>query len=66
MEAKEMETKTDLYRTTYHRDHSITYWDVYSQTWRRTYQHPSDQVMASLSEAERQRITRHLSTSQEG
>jgi len=48
----------DPYRTTYHRDGSVTVWDVYSQQWRRT-DRPSDRVLASLSASERARVIRH-------
>jgi len=49
---------TDHYRTTYHRDHSITVWHVYQQCWIRT-DNPSDELLASLSLAERVRVIRH-------
>jgi hypothetical protein len=45
-------------RTTYHRDGTITVWDVYTQSWVRT-SAPSDALLASLSEHERTRIVRH-------
>lgn len=48
------------YATTYHRDHSATVWDVYTQSWQRYYQHPSDAVLASLSDRERERVMRHV------
>ncbi len=44
---------------TYHRDGTVTYWDVYTQTWRRTAaDRISDRVLASMDEAERNRIAR--------
>lgn len=49
---------TDPYRTTYHRDRTVTIWDVYRQSWRRT-SRPSDAVLASLSSDERARVMRH-------
>lgn len=49
----------DPYRTTLHRDGSITVWGVYSQQWFRT-RRPSDETLASLSTAERARVERHI------
>ena len=46
------------FKTTYHRDGSVTVWDVYSQQWIRT-KRPSDQVLASLDNKERQRVINH-------
>ena len=46
-------------KITYHRDGSVTLWDVYLQNWVRT-SRPSDQVYASLSTEERARVTRHV------
>lgn len=48
------------YATTYHRDHSATVWDVYTQSWQRYYQRPSDAVLASLPARERERVMRHV------
>lgn len=48
----------DPYRTTYHRDHTVTIWDVYCQEWIRT-DHPSDSILASLTPQERERVIRH-------
>lgn len=54
-----MTTKTkDAYRTIYHRDHTVTIWNVYSQQWERT-SRPSDRVLSSLSPDERFKVTRH-------
>ena len=45
--------------TTCHRDGTVTYWDVYRQAWVRTYaDRMSDEVLASLTAAERTRIAR--------
>lgn len=52
-------TSSSPYRTTYHRDGTVTVWDVYSQTWTRTAS-PSDQILASLSQSERERVMRHV------
>lgn len=51
---------TDPYRTTYHRDGTVTVWDVYSQTWRRRVRSMPDRVWASLSERERNKAAKHL------
>ena len=48
----------DAYKTTYHRDHTVTIWDVYAQQWVRT-DHPSDAILASLMPDERERVMRH-------
>ena len=45
-------------RTIYHRDRTVTIWDVYQQQWMRT-DEPSDRVLASLSTDERERVIRH-------
>lgn len=52
---------TDPYRTTYHRDGSVTVWNVYTQSWTRTGR-PSDRVLASLRPAERERVVRHTAS----
>ena len=50
-------SKNSPYATTYHRDGTVTLWDVYAQTWMRL---PacriSDKIMATLSDSERRRI----------
>jgi hypothetical protein len=51
--------KPDPYRTTLHRDGTITVWNVYRQSWERTAS-PSDEVLASLDPQERERVIRHL------
>ncbi len=48
-----------LYATTYHDDGSVTVWDVYRQRWLTT-THVCDEVLASLSAEERERVTNHL------
>lgn len=50
--------KKGPYDTTYHRDGSVTVWDVYRQGWLRT-ESPSDDVLASLSPEEREKIIAH-------
>jgi hypothetical protein len=46
-------------KTTYHRDGSVTLWNVYTQQWDRSKRF-SDNVLASLSEPERSRVMRHI------
>ena len=53
-----MTTKTSAYSTTFHRDHTVTIWNVYNQQWERTAR-PSDRVLASLTPEERHKVTRH-------
>ena len=52
-------TRNDPFRTKFHRDDTITVWDVYSQSWTRldASQVP-DEILASLSAGERRRIAR--------
>ena len=45
-------------KITYHRDGSITVWNVYTQSWLRTTK-PSDRILASLNDRERRRVCRH-------
>jgi hypothetical protein len=45
-------------RVTFHRDCTITVWNVYTQTWLRTGR-PSDALLASISEPQRARVIRH-------
>lgn len=51
-------TRKSPYATTFHRDGTVTVWDVYTQSWSRT-SRPSDNVLASLAESERNRVIRH-------
>lgn len=46
------------YKTKFHRDGTVTLWDVYRQQWDRT-DSPSDEVLASLPPNERNRVIRH-------
>ncbi len=47
------------HKTTYHRDGSVSLWDVYQQQWVRTQAEAvSDEVLASLTKPERDRILR--------
>jgi hypothetical protein len=45
------------YATTFHRDGSVTVWDVYRQDWVRT-SRPSDQLLASRI-GDREKIKTH-------
>jgi len=46
-------------KITYHKNRSVTLWDVYRQQWVRTHS-PSDRVLASLAADDRARILRHI------
>ena len=48
-----------MFSTKYHRDGTVTVWDVYAQQWTRTAA-PSDEVLASLGAKERERVRRHV------
>jgi len=54
---------TSIYRTTYHRDGTVTVWDVYSQRWTRrsaarlvAEAGHNNSVLPTLSQRERDRI----------
>ena len=50
---------TDPYRTTFHRDGSVTIWSVYRQQWERLdVSDLSDETLATLPPRERARIAR--------
>jgi len=45
--------------TRYHRDNSVTVWNIFSQTWQRIRaSRVSDEILASLSAGERARIAK--------
>ena len=44
---------------TYHRDGTVSYWDVYRQQWQRS-SSIRDQVLASMNDAEHARVQRHI------
>lgn len=48
------------YATTFHRDGTVTVWNVYTQSWDMRTSNPSDRVLASLSTEERERVIRHI------
>lgn len=57
--AQEGRTMKDAYRTTFHRNGTVTVWDVYQQAWRRFLAaEVPDAIMASLNKKERARIRR--------
>jgi len=46
-------------KTVYHRNNTITLWNVYTQTWQRIRaSRVSDEVLATLAPEERKRIAR--------
>ena len=49
----------DPYPTTFHRDGSVTLWNVYDQGWQRT-SRPSDALLATLGIKERERVIKHV------
>ncbi len=52
------------YATTYHRDGTVTLWDIYAQQWARlAVERISDETLATLSHAERARIARMRASS---
>ena len=53
-------TALNLFRSTFHRDGSVTVWDVYDQRWRRFRRRLPDEISASLDKLERGRIERHF------
>jgi len=51
----------DQFKTTFHRDGTVTLWHVYTQSWRRFWpEHISDETLATLSHKERERIARMI------
>lgn len=55
-------TKTpDLFRTRFHRDGTVTLWNVFVQSWERYHAGDvSDDLLATLGERTRRRITRMI------
>lgn len=45
-------------KNNYHRDGSVTFFDVYAQRWVRT-RRPCDADLAAMNEEERARVCRH-------
>ena len=53
--------KTSLFASTFHRDGTITFWDVYQQQWRRQFPaHISDENLAAMSANDRAQTLRSL------
>ena len=48
-------------KVTFHRNATITAWDVFSQSWTRT-SPPSEALLASLDEPTRSRVRAHTGT----
>ncbi len=49
------------YGNTYHRDGTVTYWDVYRQAWTRVAAEKiSDESLATMGQPARDRIERHI------
>jgi len=54
-----MSTTQDPYKTKFHRDGSVTFWNVYEQRWNRTQaSRISDENLASMSANDRKRAIR--------
>lgn len=51
-------TRSSTGKTSYHRDGTVTYWSVYSQTWQRS-SRVSDAELAAMGHDERERVLRH-------
>ena len=51
---------TNPYRTTYHRDRTVTYWSVHAQRWIRRTSHVARVDWPTFDARERERIARHL------
>lgn len=54
------EQLNNRFKTTYHRDGTVTYWSVYYQVWVRRASIVSDRELAAMSGDERERVQRHL------
>jgi len=48
----------NAFKTRFHRDATITLWDVHTQSWERTGS-PSDAQLAAMPAADRERAIRH-------
>lgn len=56
-----MKAQKSAYASTFHRNGDVTFWNVYQQVWQRepaSRLNQWDDVLASMSPAERQRIAR--------
>ena len=52
------EPPMNAFKTKFHRDATVTIWDVYTQSWERAGR-PTDAQLAALPTAERERVQRH-------
>lgn len=50
---------SDFEKVTYHRDGTVSFWNVFSQTWERT-GNPTDQDLATMDHDVRERVLRHV------
>ncbi|HUV38505.1 MAG TPA: hypothetical protein VMY39_02780 [Planctomycetota bacterium] len=50
-------------QTTYHRDGTVTTWDVYRERWVRARKSLPDEVIATMGADERVRVLRHIDRS---
>jgi len=49
-----------MHKNKYHRDGTVTYWDVYQQRWMRLHAMLiKDRILATMNDAMRERIARH-------
>lgn len=53
------EPTMNAFKTKFHRDATVTLWDVYTQSWERT-SRPTDAQLAALPAAERERVQKHV------
>lgn len=47
-------------KSKFHNDGTVTYWSVYTQTWRRRYDWITDEDLAALPGKDREKIRKHL------
>ena len=58
----QLHTTMSTYKTKFHRDNTVTFWNVYEQRWNRTpAKRISDQDLASMSESDRKRVIKMAS-----
>jgi hypothetical protein len=56
--AKGGRPKKGVYGSTFHKDGSVTVWDCHNQGWIRT-SNPSDRLLSTLSNDEREKVISH-------
>jgi hypothetical protein len=54
------DSEPDMFRPTYHRDRTISYWSVYRQAWVVRSARIPDAELAAMDGATRARVMRHL------